>query len=114
MTKKKIGDLKEKVTKEKEDYTKEILSLSKEEIVDKAYDITTIEEFFLWFTEGGINHMMEHTEAKGKIFRKLEDTPNLLVTLQEKEREYDIPMSHDWENIEELIKNFVVDTEIYY
>ena len=111
MTKRKIDALKEKVIKEKGEYIKEILSLSKEEIVDKAYDITTIEEFFLWFTEGGIDYMMEHTEAKGKIFRKLEDTPKLLITLQEKEREYDIPMSHDWENIEKLIKDFTDDYE---
>lgn len=111
MTERKIENLKEKIKIEKEVYTKEILSLSKEEIMDKAYDITTIEEFFLWFTEGGINYMMEHTETKGEIFRKLENTSNLLETLKEKERKYNVPMSHDWENIEKLIKDFVADDD---
>ena len=106
MTKRKIEALKNKVTKEKEEYTKEILSLSKEEIIDKAYDITTIEEFFLWFTEGGIDYMMERTEQKGQIFKKLENTSNLLKTLQKKERDYDIPMSHEWDKIEQVVKNF--------
>ena len=108
MTKRRIEALKEKVIKEKEEYTKEILSLSKEEIVDKAYDITTIEELFLWFTSGGIDYMMEHTETKGEIFKKLENTSNLLETLKEKEREYDVPMSHEWDKIEQLIKDFAV------
>lgn len=52
MTETRLQTLKEKVKKEKEEYTKEILSLSKEEILNKAYEITVIEEFFLWLTEG--------------------------------------------------------------
>lgn len=109
MTETRLQALKEKVKKEKEEYTKEILSLSKEEIFSKAYEISVIEEFFLWLTAGGIDCMMEHTEQKGQIFRALENTFNLLKTLQQKELEYDVPMSHDWDNIEELIKEFVSD-----
>ena len=111
MTERKIQALREKVTKEKEEYTKEILSLSKEEIFSKAYEISVIEEFFLWLTAGGIDCMMKHTEQKGQIFRALENTSNLLKTLQQKELEYDIPMSHDWEDIEEFINNFVDSKE---
>lgn len=114
MTERKIQALSEKVIKEKEEYIKEILSLSKEEILNKAYEITVIEEFFLWFTEGGINNLIDYTETKGQIFEVLENTPNLLRTLQQRELKCDIPMSHNWDDIEVFIKDFVDDEKENY
>ena len=114
MTETRLQTLKEKVKKEKEEYTKEILSLSKEEILNKAYEITVIEEFFLWLTEGGIDNLIEHTESKGQIFEVLENTSNLLKTLQQRELKCDVPMSHDWNDIKVFIQEFVNDEKENY
>ena len=114
MTETRLQTLKEKVKKEKEEYTKEILSLSKEEILNKAYEITVIEEFFLWLTEGGIDNLIEHTESKGQIFEVLENTSNLLKTLQQRELKCDVPMSHDWNDIKIFIQEFVDDEKENY
>lgn len=92
-----------KVHEQYDEYEKNLLAKTPTELINIAWDIAKMQAIRTYLTECDFDGFLEDL---------CEDVNNILGTLYDYEFNYDIPMWTDWDNLYDMIWDYINDKEV--